>query len=87
MTFDFQGSLTKEYISILAVFYLIFLIQRYRTPPFYNRSVYDFISVSDVCLTWVTIVAVIHAFLDFDGVDNIGLLYLFIGLPFVAFAY
>jgi hypothetical protein len=63
------------------------LIQRYRTPPNYNKGVYYFIIISEVILAWFTIVSVIHAFLDFGAVDNIGLLYLVIGIPFVSLAY
>jgi hypothetical protein len=87
VTLDYNGSITQEYISILAIYYLILLIQRYRTPPNYNKGVYYFVIISEVVLTWFTIVSVIHAFLDFGEVDDIGLLYLVIGIPFVSLAY
>ena len=66
---------------------MILLIQRFRTPPFYNKGVYYFVVISEVILTWFSVVGVIHAFLDFGSVDDIGLFYLVLGIPFVSLAY
>lgn len=86
-TIDFSGSINKPYVAILAVYYLIMLIQRYRTPPQYNLSIYYFTVVSEAILFWFAVVDCITAFLDFGSVDNIGLFYLVIGIPFVSLMY
>ena len=86
-TVDYGGNLTKEFISVLTIFYAFLLIQRYRTTPCYNMSIYRFMLITEMTLFWISVCAVIHAFLDFDGVDNIGLFYLIIGIPFLSLAF
>lgn len=87
VTIDFNGSINKPYVAILAVYYLIMLIQRYRTPPQYNLSIYYFTVVSEAILFWFSVVDCITAFLDFDSVDNIGFFYLVLGIPFISLMY
>jgi PAS domain S-box-containing protein len=43
--------------------------------------------VCESILLWTTAVGIIHAFLDFDGVDNIGLFFLIVGAPFISATY
>ena len=66
---------------------MIILFLRYKAPPYYNKSVNSFILGCEAILFWSAGVSNIHAFLDFSGVDNIGLFFLFIGSPFIAFTY
>jgi hypothetical protein len=87
VTIDFNGSISKPFVAILAVYYAIMLIQRYRTPPQYNLSVYYFTVVSEAILFWFAVVACITAFLDLGPVDNIGFFYLVLGIPFVSMMY
>lgn len=87
VTLDYDGNIAKVYVSLLAAFYLLLLIQRYRSPPYYNKSVQGFIVVEEVILFWATLVDVITAFLDLDGVDNIGLFYMILGMPMLSVIY
>lgn len=87
VTLDFNGDIAKVYISLLAAFYLLLLVQRYRSPPYYNKSVYAFIVVEEVILFWASLVGVITAFLDLGEVDDIGLFYMILGMPLTSLVY
>ena len=58
-----KGNLTKQYISVLAIIYLLLLFLRYRDIPYYNRSINTFIVVCETSLLWITVVGVVHAVL------------------------
>ena len=60
---------------------------RLRNTPNYNKSVFKFLIVCEAILLWVTFCGVIHAFLDQDERDNIGLVYLVIGIPCTAYCF
>ncbi|CAD8089671.1 unnamed protein product [Paramecium primaurelia] len=87
VTLDFNGEIAEVYISLLAAFYLLLLVQRYRSPPYYNKSVYGFIVVQEVLLFWASLVGVITAFLDLGAVDDIGLFYMILGMPLISLVY
>lgn len=80
-TIDFKGSLGKEFIAILTVFYFFLLAQRYRTPSLYNKNIFSFYISCDATILWVTICSFISAFIDTGARDNIGLFYMIIGIP------
>lgn len=65
--------MTEEYIVVICLYYLLILVQRYRTPACYNKNVFTFSIVCDTTLFWVTLCVMIHALLDFgDTIDDIG---------------
>lgn len=53
----------------------------------YNKSIYNFVIVCDTTVFWIAITVVITAFLDLDVVDDIGLFYMVLGIPFKALVY
>lgn len=61
IAFDYKANLTIQFISILAIIYLILLFFRYATPPFYNKSVFYTIVICETTLFWISCVGVIHA--------------------------
>jgi hypothetical protein len=58
---DFKGTLAKQYISVLAALYLILLIMRYRTTPYYNSQVQLFVVSTESALLWVSLCVVVQA--------------------------
>ncbi|KAM3130308.1 hypothetical protein pb186bvf_017604 [Paramecium bursaria] len=87
VTLDYNGNIGEVFISLLACYLAIMMIQRYRTAPYYNKSVYNFIVVQEVILFWASLVGVFTAFLDLNVKDDMGLFYLIIGMPITPFVY
>jgi ABC-type transport system involved in cytochrome c biogenesis permease subunit len=83
---DYKKNITKEFIAVYGIIWLGVHILRYRQTPFYNRTVFRFVLGCESLILWACLVSNVHAFIDTDEVDTIGLFYLFFGMPFFAYA-
>lgn len=84
---DFKGSLDVQFSAIIGVYFLALLFFRWQALPYHNRLINRFVLICESVLLWAGGVLNIHAFLDSGGVDNIGLLFLVVGSPFIAATY
>jgi len=65
----------------MAIAQLGILGSRYISAPYYSKDVQTFTVVMDSCNFWIALVSFVCAFIN-GG--NVGILYLFIGLPFIS---
>jgi hypothetical protein len=60
--------------------YIFILVQRFRNPSCYNKSIGYCQLVCDSTLLWITFCVAVHAFLDdYDNIDSTGLFYAIFG--------
>lgn len=84
MIIDYTEKWVLEYIVLMVFVYMLLLIQRYRAPPCYNKSIYTFQVLCDITIFWVTMVSVITAFIDTrDEKQTISIFFMILMLPVV----
>jgi len=84
---DYNNDLTKGFIVVFAIFWLLILILRYFQTPCYNKSVFNFMLGTEMTTFWASLVIIFHAFIDDYPPDNMGFLFLIIGIPPLVYGY
>lgn len=85
-TLDYKANLIQGFIVVYGIIWLSILVFKYRQTPCYNKSVFRFSLALESMILWACIVSIVHAFIDTDEADSIGLFFLFFGMPFAAYA-
>jgi len=84
---DYKSNLKKEFIIIFALFWLLILVLRYFQTPCYNKSVFNFMLANEMTTFWASVVIFFHAFIDNSPPDNMGFLFMLIGIPPLVYGY
>lgn len=84
--FDDKGTYSVYTLVGMLVCYFVLLVMRYRTNPYYIRSVNSLNAICEVTLFWSTLCVLTHVLFN-DGDSDIGLVYLIIEVPFAAYSF
>lgn len=84
--FNLYGGFTQEYIPFLGCIWMYNLILRFSKPPQYNLTIYWVNIVIETIVFWFNLNSIFATFLTIGGIDDIGLCFTFVGLPFFIFA-
>jgi len=84
--FDYKGKYSLYTLIGMLVCYFVLLFRRYKTNPYYIRSVNSLNAICEVTLFWSTLCVLTHVLFN-DGDSDIGLVYLILEVPFAAYSF
>ncbi|EGR33302.1 PAS domain S-box family protein [Ichthyophthirius multifiliis] len=80
---DYEGKRIELFVLFNIISYIGILFMRFKYPSIYNKKVQNFSIFCESLMFWISLCVLITLYIDEGQVDNIGLLYLVIGIPFI----
>lgn len=73
LSIDSTSEFTKEFIVVITLAYLLLIILRYFSAPYYHRNIYNLVIMYEIFCFWISLSVLLHCFLDNGPIDNMGI--------------
>ncbi|KRX00126.1 hypothetical protein PPERSA_10625 [Pseudocohnilembus persalinus] len=83
LSIDSISQFTKEFIVVITLAYLLLIILRYFSAPYYHRNIYNLVIMYEIFCFWISLSVLLHCFLDNGPIDNMGFVFFVVGTPII----